>query len=131
MKVEEKQFDLEYINKYASQMTIGNGFFGIRGSQEEDYRNQVRGMFAAGVYNRPLGAESAELVNLPDVIRWEIKIDGEHFSLETMKVLAYERALDLEMGELKRYALIETAQGKKWKSLLVVLLIKIISIRQS
>ncbi|MCC9086917.1 hypothetical protein LOS19_13545 [Enterococcus faecium] len=42
MKVEEKQFDLEYINKYASQMTIGNGFFGIRGSQEEDYRNQVR-----------------------------------------------------------------------------------------
>ena len=44
-------------------------------------------MFAAGVYNRPLGAESAELVNLPDVIRWEIKIDGEHFSLETMKVL--------------------------------------------
>lgn len=26
MKVEEKQFDLEYINKYASQMTIGNGF---------------------------------------------------------------------------------------------------------
>lgn len=59
MKVEEKQFDLEYINKYASQMTIGNGFFGIRGSQEEDYRNQVRGMFAAGVYNRPLGAESA------------------------------------------------------------------------
>ena len=29
-----------------------------------------------------------------------------------MKVLAYERALDLEMGELKRYALIETAQGK-------------------
>lgn len=47
-----------------------------------------------------------------------------------MKVLAYERALDLEMGELKRYALIETAQGKKWKSLLVVLLIKIISIRQ-
>lgn len=113
MKVEEKQFDLEYINKYASQMTIGNGFFGIRGSQEEDYRNQVRGMFAAGVYNRPLGAESAELVNLPDVIRWEIKIDGEHFSLETMKVLAYERALDLEMGELKRYALIETAQGKK------------------
>ena len=27
MKVEEKQFDLEYINKYASQMTIGNGFF--------------------------------------------------------------------------------------------------------
>lgn len=89
-----------------------------------------KGMFAAGVYNRPLGAESAELVNLPDVIRWEIKIDGEHFSLETMKVLAYERALDLEMGELKRYALIETAQGKKWKSLLVVLLIKIISIRQ-
>ena len=41
MKVEEKQFDLEYINKYASQMTIGNGFFGIRGSQEEDYRNQI------------------------------------------------------------------------------------------
>ena len=56
MKVEEKQFDLEYINKYASQMTIGNGFFGIRGSQEEDYRNQVRVMFAAGLYNRPFGA---------------------------------------------------------------------------
>lgn len=27
MKVEEKQFDLEYINKYASQMTIEMDFW--------------------------------------------------------------------------------------------------------
>ncbi len=111
-------------------MTIGNGFFGIRGSQEEDYRNQVRGMFAAGVYNRPLGAESAELVNLPDVIRWEIKIDGEHFSLETMKVLAYERALFRNGRSLNAMRSLKLLKEKKWKSLLVVLLIKIISIRQ-
>lgn len=113
MKVKEKQFDLEYINKYASQLTIGNGFFGIRGSQEEDYRNQVRGMFIAGVYNRPLGTESAELVNLPDVVKADIKIDGEHFSLESMKVLTYERALDLKTGELKRCTVVEISNGKK------------------
>ena len=52
-------------------------------------------MFAAGVYNRPLGAESAEVSESSRCHQMGNKIDGEHFSLETMKVLAYERALDL------------------------------------
>lgn len=115
MKLREKAFDLEYVNKYASQFTIGNGFLGIRGTQEEEYRKQRRGMFAAGVYNKALGSETSDLVNLPDVVQMEIKIDQETFSLETTEILSYERYLDLKTGEVVREVVFKTATGKKIK----------------
>ena len=47
------------LNKYASIMACGNGYMGIRAAHEEDYTQQTRGMYLAGLYhqagrNRPL-----------------------------------------------------------------------------
>lgn len=40
------------LNKYASVMACGNGYIGIRATHEEDYTQQTRGMYLAGLYHR-------------------------------------------------------------------------------
>lgn len=98
----ENQFNLETINKFASLMTVGNGFLGVRATHEEDYTEQTRGMYVAGIYNKALPNETSDLVNLPDLVGVKIKLDGQLFSLLDGEILSYERTLNLFNGELKR-----------------------------
>ncbi|MBF2654398.1 glycoside hydrolase family 65 protein [Listeria seeligeri] len=114
-KIIEKEFAIDYLNKYGSQMTIGNGYLGIRGALEEDYPEQVRGMYVAGIYNRPSGSTSSELVNLPDVTRFHLTLDGEVFSMLTGTIHSYERYLDMNTGELIRKITWENSEHKKYQ----------------
>ncbi|MBC1846228.1 glycoside hydrolase family 65 protein [Listeria seeligeri] len=114
-KIIEKEFAIDYLNKYGSQMTIGNGYLGIRGALEEDYPEQVRGMYVAGIYNRPSGSTSSELVNLPDVTRFHLTLDGEVFSMLTGTIHSYERYLDMNTGELIRKITWENSAHKKYQ----------------
>ena len=77
----EPAFCPHSLNKYASLMTTGNGYMGIRASHEEAYTLQTRGMYLAGLYHRAGKGEINELVNLPDVVGVEITLNGEIFSL--------------------------------------------------
>ncbi|EDO1150772.1 glycoside hydrolase family 65 protein [Listeria innocua] len=114
-KIIEKEFALNYLNKYGSQMTVGNGYLGVRGALEEEYPEQVRGMYVAGIYNRPSGSVSSELVNLPDVTRFQVTLDGEVFSMQAGKVHGYERFLDMNTGELVRKIIWENSAGDKYQ----------------
>ncbi|WP_048627467.1 glycoside hydrolase family 65 protein [Listeria ivanovii] len=114
-KIIEKEFAVDYLNKYGSQMTIGNGYLGIRGALEEDYPEQVRGMYVAGIYNRPSGSTSSELVNLPDIMRFQLTLDGEAFSMQAGAVHSYERYLDMNTGELVRKITWENNAHKKYQ----------------
>ncbi|EOZ5095243.1 glycoside hydrolase family 65 protein [Listeria innocua] len=114
-KIIEKEFALNYLNKYGSQMTVGNGYLGVRGALEEEYPEQVRGMYVAGIYNRPSGSVSSELVNLPDVTRFQVTLDGEVFSMQAGKVHGYERFLDMNTGELVRKIIWENSTGDKYQ----------------
>lgn len=115
MKIEFKEFDEEYINKEATLLTIGNGYLGLRASHEERYRNQDRGFFVRGVFNTAVGSEAAELVNLPDVTKLELRINGEVFSLTQEKILAYERDLNFLTGELTRAIVWQGNNGARFK----------------
>jgi hypothetical glycosyl hydrolase len=95
-------FDLHKLNKFASLMTLGNGYLGLRASHEEGYTEQVRGMYVAGIYNKATLNEMSEIVNLPDIIGMKIEIDGESFSLLDGIILSYHRKLNLASGELIR-----------------------------
>ncbi|WP_239253793.1 glycoside hydrolase family 65 protein [Listeria ilorinensis] len=108
----ETKFALSYINKYGSLMAQGNGYLGLRASHEEDYPGQVRGMYLAGVYNRPAGSESAELVNLPDIAGMQIELDGQLFSLQMGKIVEYERHLALGSGLLTRRIIWRDPRGR-------------------
>ncbi|USK66454.1 glycoside hydrolase family 65 protein [Peribacillus frigoritolerans] len=114
-KLEENEFDLRYINKLASLMTIGNGYCGLRATHEENYADQTRGMYVAGIYNKATANEPSELVNLPDMIGMHIEVDGETFSLQTGEVLSYSRQLNFETGELNREILWKSNSGARYR----------------
>lgn len=115
MKIEFNQFDEETLNKEATLMTTGNGYLGVRAVHEEKYRNQDRGFFVRGIFDRTIGTEAAELVNLPDITEQELRINGEIFSLNSPQVRDYQRSLDLSTGELNRSLKWQTEQGDWFK----------------
>ncbi|ENC9733090.1 glycoside hydrolase family 65 protein, partial [Citrobacter freundii] len=98
----EPAFCPHSLNKYASLMTTGNGYMGIRASHEEAYTLQTRGMYLAGLYHRAGKGEINELVNLPDVVGVEITLNGEIFSLTSGVIESWHRELDFASGELRR-----------------------------
>ncbi|AOH53989.1 glycosyl hydrolase family 65 [Peribacillus muralis] len=114
-KLDENRFDTRYINKFASLMTVGNGYFGLRASHEENYVDQTRGMYVAGIYNKATANEPSDLVNLPDMVGMNIELDGENFSLLTGEILSYKRQLNLENGELRRDILWKSRTGSRFR----------------
>ena len=113
----EHGFDVHYLNKYSSLLALGNGYLGIRGTHEEDYTGQTRGMYVAGVYNKATANEPSELVNLPDITGIAIEIDGQPFSLLDGEVLSYERGLQFETGELRREVVWKSKAGARYQLL--------------
>lgn len=111
MTIREEQFKRHYFAKNETLMTIGNGYMGIRGSHQEDYLEQTRGHFIAGIYNNAGRNEVSELVNCPNVVGWKIQLGTEKFDLLVGKIKAYERYLDMESGELIRNITWESPNG--------------------
>lgn len=108
----EPAFCLHSLNKYASLMTTGNGYMGIRASHEEAYTLQTRGMYLAGLYHRAGKGEINELVNLPDVLGVEITLNGEIFSLTSGVIESWRRELDFASGELRRALIWRALAGR-------------------
>lgn len=107
-------FCLQGLNKYASLMTTGNGYMGIRGCHEEAYTQQTRGMYLAGLYHRAGKDEINELVNLPDLVGVEIVLNGEYFSLQSGVIERWQRELDFASGELRRVLIWRAPHGARF-----------------
>lgn len=114
-RLSDPMFSPHSLNKYASIMACGNGYMGIRASHEEDYTQQTRGMYLAGVYHRAGRNETNELVNLPDVMGIELQLDGEHFTLLAGELLCWQRELAFSSGELSRSLVWRSAKGKRFR----------------
>lgn len=111
----DNKFDLHSINTFASLLTVGNGYLGLRGTFEEDYFEQTRGMYVAGIYNKASKNESSDLVNLPDLLGMKIEIDGEIFSMLSGEIISYNRWLNLATGELKRELIWKSNSGGRFQ----------------
>ncbi|UNC49986.1 glycoside hydrolase family 65 protein [Enterobacter huaxiensis] len=103
------------LNKYASVMACGNGYIGIRATHEEDYTQQTRGMYLAGLYHRAGRNETNELVNLPDVTGIEIELDGANFTLLAGEIRHWQRELNFANGELRRSVLWRSPAGQQYR----------------
>ncbi|QKE73924.1 glycoside hydrolase family 65 protein [Arthrobacter citreus] len=110
----ESQFDLQYINKYATIMALGNGYLGLRASHEEYYAEQTRGMYVAGIYNKSTQNDVTELVNLPDLVGMKIEINDEIFSVLSGEILSYNRNLNMQKGELTREIVWKNKDGNRF-----------------
>ncbi|HGG8912175.1 glycosyl hydrolase family 65 [Enterobacter hormaechei subsp. steigerwaltii] len=103
------------LNKYASIMACGNGYMGIRATHEEDYTQQTRGMYLAGLYHRAGRNETTELINLPDVTGIDIELDGVNFTLLSGEILEWQRELAFANGELHRNVVWRSPDGKRYR----------------
>ncbi|CAH5636940.1 Kojibiose phosphorylase [Enterobacter cloacae] len=103
------------LNKFASVMACGNGYMGIRAAHEEDYTQQTRGMYLAGLYHRAGRNETNELINLPDITGIEVELDGVNFTLLSGDILSWQRELDFANGELRRTVLWRAPDGKRYR----------------
>lgn len=113
--VTETEFDLTTQGKAEAIFCLGNGRMGIRSATEENYRNQTRGMFIVGTFNRYAPGEFNELPNCADLIEAEIKLNGEDFDLSAGKILHYCRQINLRTGELTRKIGFATASGAEFE----------------
>ncbi len=95
-------FSPHSLNKYASLMTSANGYMGVRASHEEDYTQQVRGLYLAGLYHCAGRGETNELINLPDVVGIQLEVNGAPFTLLSGETESWNRELDFSDGELRR-----------------------------
>lgn len=111
--VEESFFDPNHLGKYEAIMAQGNGYLGIRNVHEEEYPHEQRNTFISGIFNRFSESEVSELANFPDVTMFEIRIDGELFSLLKGENSNYSRNFNYQTGESYRSFIWSDNLGRK------------------
>jgi len=113
--VKETSFNPAHQGKAEAVFSLGNGYMGLRSATDESYIGQVRNWFISGTFNKFDAHEVTELPNAADVTEIQITINGETFSLEKGKTVAYGRELNVKTGELTRDILWESPQGSTYK----------------
>lgn len=111
----QPDFCLHSLNKYASLLTSGNGYMGIRASLEEPCLQQTRGTYLAGLYHCAGKGETSELVNLPDVVGVQIQLDNDIFSLLSGETESWQRELNFATGELTRAVVWRAPNGARFR----------------
>lgn len=106
----ESHFDAAELHHKETLFTIGNGYLGTRGTFEEDYPGSNGATFIHGVYD-DVPVVTTELVNCPDWLPLVIVVGGDRFSLDSGKILGYERQLDLRWGIVSRNVLWRSPNG--------------------
>lgn len=106
-----------------SLLTVGNGYLGIRGTtpEMEICSENYPATYLASLYNTvasPVGDQQVtneDFVNIPNLQKMYLIIDGEKIDYANNKLLSFSRTLDLKTGLFESSAVIETKQGKQIK----------------
>ncbi len=101
--ISEELFDStpKQLHSQETVYTIGNGYFGTRGTFEEGFRGANPATLLFGVFDTiPIAHE--ELANAPDWLPLKLFVNGERFRLDSGQILGYRRTLDMQHGILRR-----------------------------
>lgn len=109
--VSEAPFNPFKLQHSETIFTVGNGFMGVRGSFEEGYEGALPTTLVHGIFNHAEGDLVPDIVNLPNPLPVQVRVDGEAFHMTTGKVLGFRRTLDLKRAALTREVLWRTSQG--------------------
>lgn len=110
--IQEDTFQSSRLKSQETVYTIGNGYFGTRGSFEEGYRNDSPATLLFGVFDRiDIGKE--ELANAPDWLPIKLFVNGKRFQMDKGAVRSYARALDMHRGVLSRTVHWESPDGAR------------------
>jgi len=108
--IEESEFDPRKLHGGETVYTIGNGYFGTRGSFEEGYPKANPGTLLFGVFDQ-IAIAKEELANAPDWLAIKLFVNDERFRLDQGKILDYHRTLDMQNGILSRTVRWESPSG--------------------
>lgn len=125
--ITETEFKLE--NNYRNETTfaLSNGYLGTRGTFVEGYDldvdtglegNYINGFYESrpiryGEWNFGFPAMSQTMLNLPDLKRVEVYLEGERLDLWNGRILAYDRTLHLDKGIVTRDVSWESPAGRR------------------
>ena len=108
--IDENTFDHKKLHSHETVYTIGNGYFGTRGTFEEDFPRATPGTLLWGVFDK-ISVGKEELANVPDWLIIKLFVNGERFRLDRGKILDYRRTLDIQHGILRRTVRWESPAG--------------------
>jgi len=108
--IDENTFDHKKLHSHETVYTIGNGYFGTRGTFEEDFPRATPGTLLWGVFDK-ISVGKEELANVPDWLIIKLFVNGERFRLDRGKILDYQRTLDIQHGILRRTVRWESPAG--------------------
>lgn len=91
--------------------TLGNGRFASRGSFEEGFPGESALTFYHGLWD-DMPIVFTELVNLPNWLHLELRVDGETFRLDRGEIIDFRRVTDLRQGILRRAVTWRAPNGK-------------------
>ncbi len=110
--LEINNFQEEQIVNYGSNLLCGNGYLGYRGTLEEWDKEQYKACIVSDTYDMADG-KWRELVNAPDGLYTELKIDGEKIGHYPGEADAETKlAFDYKNGVFKRNTIIENNENK-------------------
>lgn len=100
--------------KYETLFTLANGYRGLRGALEFSQVGE-KGNFIAGIFDKNT-AQVTEIVNVQDILGFNLYVEEELIDLDRCEVLSFERSLNMKEGIL---ALTFEAKTKKGRILKV------------
>ncbi|MFQ5445941.1 MAG: glycoside hydrolase family 65 protein, partial [Saprospiraceae bacterium] len=123
-KIIEEGFHPEYNEVSESCFSIGNGQMGQRANFEEQFSGKtLQGSYVAGIYYPDktrvgwwkIGYPEyfAKVLNAPNWIGIDVKLDGEVLDLATCKVKKFQRELNMKEGYLERIFTARLVSGKE------------------
>jgi trehalose/maltose hydrolase-like predicted phosphorylase len=113
-QISEDIFDPKRLHSRETVYTIGNGYFGTRGTFEEGYPGAMPATLLFGVFD-DIAIGKEELANAPDWLLLKLFINGERFRLDRGIVLEYHRTVDMQNGLLSRFVHWESPGGIRLK----------------
>ncbi|MFL5693587.1 MAG: beta-phosphoglucomutase, partial [Ktedonobacteraceae bacterium] len=109
-QINEDTFNPQTMHSQETVYTIGNGYFGTRGTFEEGYPKAMPATLLFGVFDS-IDVGKEELANAPDWLLIKLFVNGERFRLDKGRVLEYHRSLDIYTGILTRHLRWESPSG--------------------
>lgn len=118
----ERAYDERFADRAETIFSLGNGYLGVRGVQDEGRPSLRPGTFVNGFYEtwpmvQPepvygLPSVGQTMVNVPDAAPLALYVDDEPFLLSTARIRDYTRVLDMRTGTLVRELVWSTPSGK-------------------
>ena len=129
-KVTEEKFVKEWNYRNETTFALSNGYIGTRGTFDEGYPfsvdeglegNFINGFYESehimyGEWNFGFPEKSQSLLNLPNLKKTTIEINGEMFDLRTGEIVEYSRSLLMNEGTVVRNVVWKSPKGREVKA---------------